>query len=69
MSLELDTLVEKVAAIETVGDSAVALLAALKAKLDEAIASGDPAALVALSDRLGAQTDELAAAISANTSD
>lgn len=67
MSVELDTLVERVLAIETVGDSAIALLSDLKAKLDEAIASEDPAALQALSDRLGAQAQELADAISANT--
>jgi hypothetical protein len=67
MSIELDTLIEKVTAIETVGDSAIALLADLKVKLDEAIASDDPAALQALSDRLGAQAQELADAIAANT--
>jgi hypothetical protein len=67
MSIELDTLIEKVTAIETVGDSAIALLADLKVKLDEAIALDDPAALQALSDRLGAQAQELADAIAANT--
>jgi regulator of replication initiation timing len=67
MSIELDTLIEKVTAIETVGDSAIALLADLKVKLDEAIASNDPAELQALSDRLGAQAQELADAIAANT--
>lgn len=67
MSVELDTLVEKVSAIETVGDSAITLLNGLKAKLDEAIASNDPAALQALSDRIGAQADELALAVAANT--
>ena len=35
--------------------------------LDEAIASDDREALLALSDRLGAQTAELAEAITANT--
>ena len=67
MSVELDTLVEKVTAIETVGDSAVTLLHELKVRLDEAIASDDREALLALSDRLGAQTAELADAITANT--
>jgi hypothetical protein len=67
MSVELDTLVEKVTAIETVGDSAITLLNDLKIKLDEAIVSDDRDALVALSDRLGLQTQELADAITANT--
>ncbi len=47
MSVELDTLVEKVTAIETVGDSAVTLLHDLKVRLDEAIESADPEALLA----------------------
>ena len=67
MSIELDTLIERVSAIETVGDSAITLLAELKAKLDEAIASDDKDALVELSERLGAQTQELADAIAVNT--
>jgi hypothetical protein len=67
MSIELDTLIEKVSAIETVADAAIALLNEIKEKLDEAIATNDPAALIELSERLGAQTDELAAAIAANT--
>jgi hypothetical protein len=67
MSMELDTLISRVAEIETVGDSAIALLNDLKLKLDEALASGNTAELQALSDRLGAQTAELAAAITANT--
>lgn len=67
MSELLDTLVARVAEIETVGDSAILLLQELKTKLDEAIASEDRDALVALSDRLGAQTQELAEAIVANT--
>lgn len=67
MSIELDTLVARVAEIETVGDSAIALLQELKGALDAAIAADDPAALQALSDRLGAQTQELAEAITANT--
>jgi regulator of replication initiation timing len=67
MSIELDTLVARVTEIESVGDSAIVLLGDLKTKLDEAIASDDKDALVALSERLGAQTQELADAISANT--
>jgi hypothetical protein len=67
MSAPLDTLIDRVTAIETVGDAAITLLAGLKTQLDEAIASADADALAALSDRLGAQANELAAAITANT--
>jgi len=63
----LETLAAKVTAIETVGDSAIALLVGLKTALDEAIASNDPAVLEAFSARLEAQTSELAAALVANT--
>jgi len=67
MSDQLTELTDQVKAIETVGDSAIALLTGLKASLDEAIASNDPDALAALSERLGSQTEELSAAIVANT--
>lgn len=67
MAQELDTLITRVSEIETVADSAIALLADLKARLDAAIAAGDMTALVELSERLGAQTDELAQAIIHNT--
>lgn len=67
MNEQLATLTDRVAAIETVGDSAIALLHGLKAQLDEAIASGDMAGVQDLSDRLAAQTQELAEAITANT--
>jgi ABC-type transporter Mla MlaB component len=74
MNVELDTLTEKVAAVEAVDQSAVALLAGLKEKLDEAIAALaaanpgiDAGVLTALSARLDAQTQSLAAAIVANT--
>jgi hypothetical protein len=60
-------LTERVTAIETVADSAIELLNGLKTSLDEAIASNDPAAVQALSERLGAQTAELADAVVANT--
>lgn len=56
-----------VAAEATVVDSAVALLGGLKAALDAAIASGDPAALQALSDSIASQTAELSTAVAANT--
>jgi DNA-binding FadR family transcriptional regulator len=67
MSEALETLITRVAEIETVADSAIELLAGLKAALDDAIASGDPVALAELSERLGAQSQELADAIVAHT--
>jgi len=67
MSEQLETLIVRVSEIETVADSAIELLVSLKAQLDEAIASGDPMALTELSERLGAQSQELADAILANT--
>ena len=63
----LDELKAKVAANTTVIGSAIALLQGLKAKLDEAIASNDPAALKALSDELAATDQSLADAVAANT--
>jgi hypothetical protein len=64
----LDDVVTKVTALGTVEDSVVALLTDLKAKLDAAIAAGaDPAKLQALSDALGAQTQRLSDAVTANT--
>lgn len=63
----LDDLKAQVEANTTVDESAVALLQGLKAKLDAAIASGDPAAVKALSDQLGASTQRLADAVAANT--
>lgn len=51
----------------TVIGSAVVLLQGLKAKLDEAIASNDPAQLKALSDALGQSDQSLAEAITTNT--
>jgi peptidoglycan hydrolase CwlO-like protein len=67
MSKEMDALVAQVAANKTVTESAVTLLQGLKAQLDAAIASGDPAALQALSDSLAAQDTALADAVTANT--
>jgi hypothetical protein len=52
----LDDVVAAVAAEDTVIDSAIALLTGLKAALDAAIASGDPAKVQAVSDAIGAQT-------------
>jgi hypothetical protein len=56
-----------VAAENTVIASAITLLNGLKAQLDAAIASGDPAALTALSADIAGQTAALAAAVQANT--
>ena len=67
MGNELADLQAKVTASGDATDAAVILLNGLKEKLDAAIASGDPAALQALSDALGTNTDELAAAILLNT--
>jgi len=63
----LQKLMQEVAETKAVNESAVTLLQGLKAKLDEAIASGDPEALQALADELDASTNSLAAAITANT--
>jgi len=67
MSQQLDSLIAQVAATKTIEESAIALLVGLKAKLDDAIASGDPAQLQALSDALAADNAALADAITANT--
>jgi hypothetical protein len=64
---ELTDLQAAVAAEDTVIASAVTLLEGLKAKLDAAIAAGDPVALKALSDDIGNQTAALSAAVTANT--
>lgn len=64
---DLNTLKDDVANQSTVVDSAVTLLKGLKDALDAAIASGDPAAIQAVSDALHANTDSLAAAVEANT--
>lgn len=63
----LDNLRDQVARNKSVTDSAIVLLQGLKQKLDDAIASGDPAAVQAVSDSLGTETDSLAAAVTANT--
>ena len=63
----LDALTAQVAKNTEVDESAIVLLQGLKAKLDEAITSGDPAAIQALSDQLGASTQKLADAVAANT--
>jgi hypothetical protein len=65
----LQKLIQEVAETKAVNESAVTLLQGLKVKLDEAIASGDPAVLQALVDELDASTNGLAAAVIANTPD
>lgn len=64
---ELDDLRAAVARETEVDESAIVLLNGLKAKLDAAIAAGDPAALKALSDSLGTESQKLADAVTANT--
>lgn len=63
----LDDLKAEVEKVKTVEASAVTLIVGLKQKLDEAIASGDPAALAALSADLDASATALADAVTANT--
>jgi len=63
----LENLGAEVAESKAVTESAIILLAGLKAKLDEAIASGNMSQVQALSDELSTSTDALAAAVSANT--
>ena len=64
---ELDDLEAKVAAEESVEQSAITLLGTLKQELDAALADGDMGRIQALSDKIGADTDALSAAITANT--
>jgi hypothetical protein len=65
MSEALDTLTLEVRELETVVDSAIALINGLAAQL-RAIAD-DPAAILALAAELDAKEQELAAAVVANT--
>lgn len=67
MAQELDDLTVDVKNTTDVEERAVVLLNGLAAKLDAAIASGDPAALVALSTSLKTGSSALAAAITADT--
>jgi len=67
MNDQLTALTTAVTDMETVADSAIVLLNGLKSALDAAIEADDPAALEALSARLGEQSAELAAALTANT--
>lgn len=67
MANELDNLKAAVAKDTEVDSSAITLLNGLKAQLDAAIASNDPAQLQALSDQLGTNAQALADAVTANT--
>ncbi len=67
MASALDDLTAQVTANTSAEASAITLLQGLKAALDAAIASGNPAALKALSAQLGTSQTALAAAILANT--
>ena len=70
MSEQLDALTAEVTAVETVEESAIALITGLKTKLDAAIAAqptDDGAALTALSASLDTEKQKLADAITANT--
>jgi len=67
MSAQMDALITAVSRNNTVVESAITLLDGLKTALDQAIASGDPAAIQAVSDSLTAESDKLAAAVAANT--
>lgn len=65
MSAELDRLTTDVANLRTVEDSAITLLQGLAAQIRDN--ANDPAALTALADSLEADTADLSAAITANT--
>ena len=69
MSAQLDALAAAVAANTTVTGSAIELLNGLHAKILELLAQEviDPVAVQALADDLSAQTQALAAAVTANT--
>jgi hypothetical protein len=69
MSVQLDALIAAVTANTTVTGSAIALLNGLHAKILELLAQEviDPAAVQTLADNLSADTQALAAAITANT--
>lgn len=67
MANELKQLQADVADQTTVVASTVTLLQGIKAALDAAIASNDPAALAALSTSLEANTKALSDAVTANT--
>lgn len=63
----LSDLQDAVAREDNVVDSAITLLQGLKSQLDTAIASGNEADLITLSEDIGAKTQALADAVAANT--
>lgn len=63
----LDDLEAKVAAQETVQQSAITLLNEISAELKDALATGDTARIEALSAKIDSDTQALAAAVTANT--
>jgi peptidoglycan hydrolase CwlO-like protein len=65
MSAELDTLTTEVAENNAVIDSAVTLISGLAQQI--ASLKNDPVALQALADSLNTKSNELAAAVAANT--
>jgi len=65
MSAQLDALTQKVEQATTVMESARVLITEIKSQLDAA--GTDAAALQALSDKLGNETDILAKAVTTNT--
>ena len=65
MSAELDRLTTEVAETKTVIDSAITLLSGLSAQIRAL--KDDPAKLAALADDLDAKQQELAAAVTVNT--
>jgi hypothetical protein len=67
MAKTLDDVQADVTAQTTVVSSVVTLLQGLKAQLDVAIASGNPAKVQAVADALEANTTALANAVAANT--
>lgn len=71
MAVDLSALQAEVERDRTVDESAKTLLEGLTAKINELIAASgntvDPAALQALVDSIKSNTDNLAAAVSANT--
>ncbi len=65
MSAIVDTLVARVTRQDTVIDSAIALIRGLSEQVREA--AGDSSRLTQLADDIDAKTNELAAAVPANT--
>jgi hypothetical protein len=60
-------LLDRVTAIEDAGDAIITVLNAVRAELAAAVANGSMPEVQEVLDRLASQTDELAAAVVANT--